>query len=404
MLFEVCFTFPGSAVAVYRLFQKSEDSIRWFSISQLCIYLGGFVGPLIVRPYLAENKQLLVNQTQGAINHGQDFGKQILNLSPEDGFLTENRTLDTSIHGQDLVLQDFIREQILDTLDQDQSSNIQKFNPFPHDDTSVMYGFTIAALIMFFTGVLMFLAGGYLRGVNFRSPPDQKEDFEIVGTGQHLRRCFIVLLLLFSLIQSQYIRGFTSYLAVFVVDYLRWSKSSGAILTSVMFLSFAVFRIISIFIKIRSIFQIFFGLLLCTVASILLSVFVQYHDAVIWTCTILLGIGYSAVLSAKLSWISDTTGDVGHLAVMSALANLIGEAAFSPLIAYLLENISYLSLLYMTAVSTGTGLLLMVLMQCVAWCYKLIGLRIMIGLLEEYIEDSEKRPLLSETSHHQTYT
>ena len=313
-------------LTIYCLFDNTADSVSWQNVHQLALQLGQIFGPLLVKPFLLE-----IEPTTPGSN---------------------------------------------DTTIQTNTSELPLRNAGPQpEDVTVMYAYLIAGGLMVLTGFLLLAVSLKLKGkialghkpkpaVEAQTETETKELFS-------LKTCIIVLLLMYYVSQSTFMRTFNNYLVPFAVNHLGWSKTQGSDLATVYFAAGMLGNLlILVIIRFTSLEVIAFsGLAMCNVAALALSFLLDLHNSIMWVFSVLLAIGTSFVMSVLLAWTDKCIGISGFIGVMNGIAGAAGEIIISPFVGYLFDNVSYISLMYLTLASTLLCLVLMIALHVVGQHY-----------------------------------
>ena len=297
-------------MTAYAMWENKDDSNSWLNAQRLSDALGGSLGPLLVTPFLSETTTL---------NVGNDSTDSTVNI--------------TAIGSE--------------------------------EDTRIMYGFLIGGACVFLCGLLMFgmhciFGGVYIHGQTKHGERQVVTPRELLL----LKTAIILLLIIYFILQSVIFRTYTNFITTFTVNWLGWSKSKGAALTSVSKLAM-IFTIR--FLSIETI--LFSGLTLLTVASVGLC-FIEMHDSLPWVFSILLGIAICFPLAVTVGWIDKYIGLRGLISILFSAGGSAGEIIMSPIIGILLERQMYRSYMYLTLGSSVGCLLTMVVLQVLGRKYK----------------------------------
>ena len=132
------------------------------------------------------------------------------------------------------------------------------------------------------------------------------------------------------------------------------------------------FKVVVIFL-VRSVkleYQLFFGISLCNVAAFCLAFLIDIHWSIIWVFSIVLSIGIAATLAVLLAWTDKYIGIKGFIGVIFEVSGSVGEVAFSPLIGFLFEEVSYMSIMYLQAGCCAICFVILVMLQVLGMKFK----------------------------------
>ena len=322
------FLFSGSQLTVYSLFTDRIDSVSWQGVYQFALSIGALFGPLLTKPFLLEiPEEPLRNNVTNATNTVTD-------------------------------------------------SNII-FQPQPQDVT-IMYAFLIVGAAIVFVGLVLILTNFLFGGITVaarekKSPQDGATEGEGRSNSKGaLWVAIVILLLLFYIFQSVYLRTFNNYLAPFAVNYLGWSKAEGADLTSAYFAAMMVGKIMIFgLVRVFSIEAILYsGLVLCNVGAVGLCFLLDVHVSIIWVFSSIISLGSCIAVSVLIAWTDKYIGIRGYVGIIYSVGGSIGEFAISPLFGFLFESVSYMWLMYLTLIATVTCSVLMITLQILGSQYQ----------------------------------
>jgi len=145
----------------------------------------------------------------------------------------------------------------------------------------------------------------------------------------------IILFLYFGSILS-----FDSYLTTFCVESkLRMSQSRGAVLSTIFWCAFVLARLIACVYAgmVSDLKIIIIDLIGIVISSIPLSIFVEQHEWVIWTCVIVYGFFMASLGPAAISYTNMFINVSGKIAAIYMLGAAVGETLAPFLIGKLFE-------------------------------------------------------------------
>ena len=247
------------------------------------------------------------------------------------------------------------------------------WSPLP-EDVTIMYAFLIAGCSMILFAVISFLVYFLFGGITVKTRVKMINGSQGQVLSQRLNvlhHSIIVLLVHFYVFQSVFLRTYTNYIVPFTVSELGWTKAQGANLATAYSATSTVGQVTIIFmIRCLSMEVILnLGLVLCCISALALSFLLHYHVSVVWIFTCLLSLGTCFTVSLMMAWTDKYVGLKGFISVIYAVAGSVGEIAFNPVIGYLLDSVSYMSLIYLVLASTVTCLVLLIVLQILARMY-----------------------------------
>lgn len=204
-------------------------------------------------------------------------------------------------------------------------------------ETQVKFAYFIAAGLLWFhtlTFVILWATGK--RNCCKTETEEEEKEEKFVGN-----KCFLVsFVLLVFLFYVAYVTieiGYANYLTTYVVDEMKWPKTSGATLTSVFWGSFTAGRFFGIFIVkyVKSEALLFIG---CTFTIVFLLpqfFLAQIHSSIMWISVTLFGLFLSPIYASGLTFANmyvPFSGGLGAVFIgAGALGSLIGPVFIVPL-------------------------------------------------------------------------
>ncbi|PVD29812.1 hypothetical protein C0Q70_09069 [Pomacea canaliculata] len=167
-------------------------------------------------------------------------------------------------------------------------------------------------------------------------------------------------------------RSFVSFLPMFVVQHLRWTKADASLLTSVFWTSLAMARFLSIFL-VRVVSTVAILTFCCAffVASLVGMLLVSMVTATahahwsVWMCVVLSGAASAGIVPTTLSWVEDELLCVtGRTLAVIAVTSSLGSIANPLLLGFLIEHYGALWFWYILlgeATASAFALLLLLL-------------------------------------------
>lgn len=140
------------------------------------------------------------------------------------------------------------------------------------------------------------------------------------------------------------------YLMTFVVEYLDWSKTEGARITSVFWGTFAAGRVLGVFIsKVLTPWKMLLCDLVLVNAVFIPMWFVsKEHDVIVWICIPLSGVFMATIFPTGISWTDQRIMKVtGKVASVFVLSSTIGGIFNPMLLGYLFKEVSPMWFVYL---------------------------------------------------------
>ncbi|KAL5006763.1 hypothetical protein ScPMuIL_015569 [Solemya velum] len=250
--------------------------------------LGGILSPLAVEPFLAPT--ILVPSPHSTLNTNHS------NQSEAHSY-PSNTTNTTGTSLKDLS-NIYIPE-----------SNFSGFNStemiFVSGESSIHYAYILSGILVFSAAIPFFY---FLIKSRMDKNKKKEKDEARTETGERHLILRIILVILVSSIFFTYVcaeESFFSFLAVFCVKHMGWSKSEGSFATSTFWATFGTGRLIGIFIirfvsPVKMLF-IFLTILVLSFVGIILTALMKVK-VWFWACVAICGFGMSIIFPTVFSW------------------------------------------------------------------------------------------------------
>lgn len=358
--------------------------------------LGGVIAPLITQPFLAPRDDIIFDNTTFALS------RPFLSLPSEDGF--EVIMLDwKNASGQES------RGSVLEPESPDDKgktysgsySQQQGLVPSFHtgsanatsEQTQKVYGTQVhfAYMISAVTTTISALPflwmhlgrtkqrrrgkdsqGFCLCSEDVDGEVEQKITRDAGGLPVGLAHVTLAWTCVFFVLYYAVERSFVSFLPMFVVQHLRWTKADASLLTSVFWTSLAMARFLSIFL-VRVVSTVAILTFCCAffVASLVGMLLVSMVTATahahwsVWMCVVLSGAASAGIVPTTLSWVEDELLCVtGRTLAVIAVTSSLGSIANPLLLGFLIEHYGALWFWYILlgeATASAFALLLLLL-------------------------------------------
>ena len=130
-----------------------------------------------------------------------------------------------------------------------------------------------------------------------------------------------------------------AFLMAFCVDYLKWDKTKGVLMTSVFWGSFAVGRGLAIPLAkcLNPPIMLIADLILCCLSLTGLLMGLDSNDTILWFCTAVLGLGLSSVFPTGITWAERYMHVTGKATAVFVVGSALGEMAMPALVGWLFE-------------------------------------------------------------------
>ena len=297
----------GSLLTTFVIWQERTDSLTWINGQQLLNNIAGIIAPLIINPFLSPK----YNNNTDIITDNQFFWDEMTVPEQNLAFWMER-----NIHGT---------------------------------DTNVMYGYLIGGSLTLLSSVILFISYFLMSGILNEETQSTNATTAMGQLSSSTVRCYKHVIIFVILINSfsfgSMIRNYPSFVMVYTVHHLDWSKTESAYLISSMFVTGTVSKILCIFIVrlVRIEIQLFSGAFLAFSGTLLLLFLLETYHFIPWIGTIIFLLGYSNVNAVALGWVDKCLGLKGMLGILWNLGGCSGGIISPFIVGYLYENVSYAS-------------------------------------------------------------
>ncbi|XP_060070711.1 sodium-dependent glucose transporter 1-like [Ylistrum balloti] len=237
----------------------------------------------------------------------------------------------------------------------------------PSKSSKLYIAYTISAVLGLTIALLFFILFCQQGSVTIQK--SSSDQLKFIGKySLHLKRLQLFNISVFSVIQNAVDFTFTGYLATFCINYLGWTKTIAATITSVAFFTRLLGTTSGIFLL--RYFRTHQLLLSATVASTVgfigFTICAHVHfDVGIWISLCVIGIPYGLLWPNMLSWINEYL--IPMRSEMAGLMNFtagLGALLAPLLLGYLMEHVSLLWFCYLfcskSLILTGNSVLMFV--------------------------------------------
>ena len=133
-----------------------------------------------------------------------------------------------------------------------------------------------------------------------------------------------------------------SLLMTFAVKGLGWSKSQGIAVTSCFRGVFSAGRVTGVFLAvlISPTKMIMFDTVLILIGLFVLTIFINFHDLILWIFISLAGFGMGSFYGASMSWADKYMNVSGKTGSVSITGSWFGQLSLPALTGYLFDNVS----------------------------------------------------------------
>lgn len=179
------------------------------------------------------------------------------------------------------------------------------------DSTDVKYVLWVVALYSLAIGIFICVLSKY----SFRQPSKTEEEDNHSGNSKQFVITVSILVCIFNFFYAGTETAYSSLVMIFAVEHLEWTKDDGTLLLTLFEASNAIvlFSCIPLSKYIKPNVLLGWALSVLVVALVIEVLFVHTHDAVLWGCSIGVGIGSSIIIPSTLAWLDAVVGVNGKL-------------------------------------------------------------------------------------------
>ena len=173
----------------------------------------------------------------------------------------------------------------------------------------------------------------------------------------------IILMLFFFFFYGSVEFTFGIYLATFAVESnLHLTNQVGAQITAIFWGCFASMRFLSIFtaIYLTPIYMMGISCLISSIGTIVIAIYGDRYDYVLWTGSGLLGLGMASIFATGLLWLESYVKITNRIGAAMSTANLLGNQVFPIIGGQLIEQYP-MTVMYLISIATLLCALIFVL-------------------------------------------
>ncbi|KAL5515101.1 hypothetical protein EMCRGX_G000223 [Ephydatia muelleri] len=193
----------------------------------------------------------------------------------------------------------------------------------------------------------------------------------------HIKIIFFLLLSLFCYIYTGIEAFFTNYLFTFSVESGTFAKDTAAILNSLFWATFAVFRFIAILLalmKFPTALQIVANISGGLITSIILAIFPR-EAGVVWGAAALIGVCMSSTFPSIVAWLAQQTEMNGKVSALLICMGTLADMTMPLTVATLMTRVTPLSFVYFTVVEYAASLSLVAILFVFTWSRKRLWMK-----------------------------
>ncbi|CAC5381924.1 NAGLT1 [Mytilus coruscus] len=232
----------------------------------------------------------------------------------------------------------------------------------------IQFAYTIIALLLFISSTLFLVLYCFTKGKRDHEEMDDLNEISMHTENTCIRLVTLMFSFVFFLCNVGMETTFGGLVMTFAVEFAHWTKSQGAIVTSIFWGSLAMGRGFAIFIsnccKPRT--MLIVDLIFMMIGALILAFGVQKLNILLWLGTIFLGIGLSSIFPTSITWIEQYFKITGKSTAVFVTGSAIGQMTLPAATGYLYQNYDKQYLMYIILCLSIFTVILYIIMQCLA--------------------------------------
>ena len=304
-----------------------KDSGPYMQTVHFCFSLGGMIAPQVAEPFLAPENCLSLRDTMNV-------------TLVKDSIPLVNSSNKNHRH---LVITNSSEQSLLPNC------------TTAYEDTRVHYAYLISGALLAVTSVPFLFTVLFSSYTNNNS----REEKRLTSTDQtgfhklHLRLKVLILgfLSLLMIVYCGTEDTYAGFLMTFLITQLRWTKSQGAVATSIYWICFGVARLAGVLIvrlaRTTTLIYIYSLSLVVSFTGLLVSTTLNI-DSLIWVFVGMVGCSLSIIFAAIFTWTTECVTEVaGKISAMFMASASLGVILFPLLFGYMMKWLSPMWFLYL---------------------------------------------------------
>ncbi|XP_052067625.1 uncharacterized protein LOC127706946 [Mytilus californianus] len=232
----------------------------------------------------------------------------------------------------------------------------------------IQFAYTIIALLLFVSSTLFLVLYCFTKRKRDNEEMDDLNEISMHTENTCIRLVTLMFSFVFFLCYVGMETTFGGLVMTFAVEFAHWTKSQGAIVTSIFWGSLAMGRGFAIFIsnccKPRT--MLIVDLIFMMIGALILAFGVQKLNILLWLGTIFLGIGLSSIFPTSVTWIEQYFKITGKSTAVFVTGSAIGQMTLPVATGYLYQNYDKQYLMYIILCLSVLTVILYIIMQCLA--------------------------------------
>lgn len=307
-----------------------EQHGSWIQAYAFIFGFGCMISPIVVEPFLVKSPQLTFSNSSSDFDYTNEEWSH--NKTSKECFMeSDNRTI--------------LRNSLI-------------------GESPLLYAFAIPSILKLMSFVVC--AFTFVTSDRMQIKSNKDEGHESDARNLNLTplswTAFLVLLFFLSSIDGGLDASVGGYLMTFSVKYLGWTKYQGANLTFVFQGTYTLGCAFGIYIikKLHPGTVLIINFSVCIVFSVILALFINAHDIVLWMCVAGVGLGVSTILGTIFTWTERQVG--AHVRVNSIVlvGSGVGDMALPVVTGALMDRVHLMAFVYIIMCVAVSGMIIMV--------------------------------------------
>ena len=298
-----------------------EKSAPVLQAHNLVSIVGFLIGPLLCQPFLEDS------ETDVTTLYPTSADTQIAVVA--DNFMSHNNTIPAAT--DDYII---VRE------------------------SRIKYVFWIVSSVGLILSAAMF-AYYMIDECNIKHAKQEEEgDAEVKSTSYVVKMA--LLFFFFNIFLAGIEIGFPAMLTTFAVEYLHWSKSHGAYVTSVTYGGNVLMTLTAVILAryLRPNVILMGGLVMLNLSMFVFVLVIQIEPLILWACAAGVGLGVATLMPASYAWLNDMINLSGKLSSVYWCGYFVGVMSIPALVGFCFNQVHAM---YFPYLMTGCSIIMMIL-------------------------------------------
>lgn len=232
----------------------------------------------------------------------------------------------------------------------------------------IQFAYTIIALLLFLSSTLFLVLYCFTKRRRDHEEMDDLNEISMHTENTCIRLVTLMFSFVFFLCYVGMETTFGGLVMTFAVEFAHWTKSQGAIVTSIFWGSLAMGRGFAIFISncCKPQTMLIVDLIFMMIGALILAFGVEKLNILLWLGTIFLGIGLSSIFPTSVTWIEQYFKITGKSTAVFVTGSAIGQMTLPVATGYLYQTYDKQYLMYIILCLSVLTVILYIIMQCLA--------------------------------------